>query len=69
LPAAAGAGEPTLVSHRKVAPTRWGCSVILALMALLEATFWVIVGRHEPPRTDTSVLGDLNPDARSPSVS
>jgi hypothetical protein len=32
------------------------------LLQLLELILWALLGpRHDPPRTDTKVLGDINP--------
>src|SRR5688572_9353196 len=57
-----------LLGHLTVARDYGGVRpVILGLMALAEAVFWTIVGRHEAPRAETTVLGDFNPPvAREP---
>jgi len=35
---------------------------LFGLLGLIEPIFWAIFGtRHEPPRTDLTVLGDINP--------
>jgi hypothetical protein len=35
---------------------------MLGLLTLLEPILWAIFGpRHHPPRTDMTVLGDINP--------
>ena len=35
---------------------------LLGLLGLIEPALWAFLDpRHEPPRTDTKVLGDINP--------